>query len=124
MTLLFSTLRASSESMSVPLENRGSLVTRHHCYCTLKYNGESSSHQCTVPHTQACSGANFPHAEESSKKKSASFKRERAALHLQPGRGNQGSKQTLRVTSGPTEVHALASLCTLRLSRRDTDIPP
>lgn len=124
MTLLFSTLRGSSESMSVPLANRGSLVTQCHCYCTLKYNGESSSHQCAVPHTQACSGANFPHTEESYKKKNASFKRERAALRLQPGRGNQGGKQTLRVTSGRTEVHTHASLCTLRLSRRDTDIPP
>lgn len=72
MTLLSSMLRRSSESMTVPLKNRGSLVTQ----CTPKYTNENGSHQCTVPYTQAHTEANLPHMEESYKWKNAAFKRE------------------------------------------------
>lgn len=126
MTLLFSMLRGCSESVPVPLNSRGSLVTQCHWYRMLKCNDESTSYGET-----GALYASYPSLRPKpisltqrspAKKKNATFKRERAAPRSQREGGKEGSEQTPPLTSGRPQAPAPASPCVLRLSRRDTDI--
>lgn len=105
MTLLFSMLRGCSESMPVPLNSRGSLVTQCHWYRMLKCNDESTSYGET-----GALYASYPSLRPKpisltqrspAKKKNATFKRERAAPRSQREGGRRAvSKHPLWPLAG------------------------
>lgn len=113
-------LRGSSESMSVPLNSRESLVTPCHWYRTIKYNDASRSYGeisalCTSgPSLQP---SKFP-SQRGKEEKRRFQEGTRCPVRTASGE-KEGSEQTPRLTSGRPRV----PVCVLRLSHTDTEIP-
>lgn len=92
MTLLFSMVRASSDSRSAPLKSRRSLAPQCHCYCTLKCNDGSSSYaEISALYTShpSLQWSKFLSYKESHRKKNATLGREWPVPHLQGYRGTR-----------------------------------